>query len=30
MRTNLTLVCRDTHFDTVRKVAGDSLKVEQL
>ena len=30
MRTSLTLVCRDAHFDTVRKVAGDSLKIEQL
>ena len=30
MRTSLTLVCRDAHFDTIRKVAGDSLKVEQL
>jgi len=30
MRTSLTWFCRDAHFDTVRKVAGDSLKVEQL
>ena len=29
MRTGLTLVCRDTHFDAVKKAAGDPLKIEQ-
>jgi predicted nucleic acid-binding protein len=30
VKTGLTLVCRDSHFDTVRKVSGDTLKIEQL
>jgi predicted nucleic acid-binding protein len=29
VRTGLTLVCRDTHFDVVKKTAGDPLKIEQ-
>jgi predicted nucleic acid-binding protein len=30
VKTGLTLVCRDSHFNTVRKVGGDTLKIEQL
>jgi predicted nucleic acid-binding protein len=30
VKTGLTLVCCDSHFDTVRKVSGDTLKIEQL
>ena len=29
-RTGLTVVCRDAHFDVLRKIAGDTLKVEQV
>ena len=29
-RTGLTLMCRDTHFDALHKMAGDTLKVEQV
>jgi len=30
MRTGLTLVCRDPHFDVVKNATGDPLKIEQL
>ncbi|MSU20870.1 MAG: PIN domain-containing protein [Pedosphaera sp.] len=30
IRTGLTVTCRDTHFDTVRRVAGTRLNVEQV
>ena len=30
IRASLTVTCRDTHFDVVRRVVGQRLKVEQL
>lgn len=30
IRTGLPVVCRDTHFDIIRKVVGEKLKVEQV
>jgi predicted nucleic acid-binding protein len=30
IRTGLTIVCQDKHFDAIRKVIGDTLTVEQL
>ncbi len=30
IRTGLAVVCRDAHFDALRKVVGDALKVEQV
>lgn len=30
IRTGLPITCRDTHFDSVRKVVGERIKVEQL
>ena len=29
-RTGLAVVCRDAHFDVLRKIAGEALKVEQV
>ena len=30
MRARLPVVCRDTHFDTARRIAGEQLHVEQI
>ena len=30
IRADLTVICRDSHFDAVRKASGDRLKVEQI
>jgi predicted nucleic acid-binding protein len=30
IRTGLPVACRDTHFDTMREVVGESLKVQQI
>ena len=30
IRTGLTIACRDAHFDTLRKVVGGKMEVEQL
>lgn len=30
IRTGLTIVCRDKHFDAIRKAIGEKLKVEQV
>jgi predicted nucleic acid-binding protein len=30
IRTRLALACRDTHFDTLREVVGETLDVEQV
>lgn len=30
IRTSLPITCRDTHFDSVRRVVGQRLKVEQV
>ncbi len=30
IRTGLPIVCRDTHFDTARKIVGSTLQVEQI
>lgn len=30
MRANLPVLCRDAHFDAVRKIVGTGLKVEQI
>ena len=30
IRTRLPIACRDTHFDTMREVLGETLKVEQI
>lgn len=30
IKAGLILVCRDSHFDTVKKFSGDALKLEQL
>jgi predicted nucleic acid-binding protein len=30
IRTSLQVVCRDTHFESVRKVVGEQLRVQQV
>ena len=30
IRAALPVICRDTHFDAIRKVVGEKLKVEQI
>ena len=30
MRTGFPVVCRDSHFDAMQKIAGQTLKVEQV
>jgi predicted nucleic acid-binding protein len=30
IRAGLPIICRDTHFDIARKIAGERLKVEQV
>ncbi len=30
IRTRMAVICRDSHFEVMRKVVGDKLKVEQV
>ncbi len=30
VRAGLTVICRDSHFDAIRKIVGEKLKVEQV
>jgi len=30
VRAGLTVVCRDSHFDAIRKIVGEKFKVEQV